>query len=175
MLRLMLLRHAKSSWNDPGLDDRQRPLSPRGEAAAPAMGKFMRRHDLVPDLVLCSPARRARDTWKLIAKAMPEAPVPSVEEAVYDFGNGGRLLEAIRRRGDKATRVLVVGHNPSIERLALRLVKDGDPDLIARMKSKYPTGALAVIDFAAEAWWDVADTEGKLVSFTRPKDVTKEK
>jgi phosphohistidine phosphatase len=175
MLRLMLLRHAKSSWTDPGLDDRQRPLSPRGEKAAPAMGTFMRRRELIPDLVLCSPARRARETWRLMAKEVPEAPVPSVEEAVYDFGNGGRLLEAVRRRGDKARSVLVVGHNPSIERLALRLVKDSDPDLVARMTHKYPTGALAVIDFAAPNWRDIGETAGKLASFTRPKDVMKEK
>jgi phosphohistidine phosphatase len=172
MLRLMLLRHAKSSWSEPGLDDRQRPLSPRGEAAAPAMGKFMREHKLVPDLVLCSPARRARDTWKLVAKEMPEAPVPSVEEAIYDFGNGGRLFETIRRRGEKAACVLVVGHNPSIERLALRLIKDGDSQLIKRIERKYPTGALCVIDFDVEAWRDIAEGTGRLVNFTRPRDAT---
>jgi phosphohistidine phosphatase len=173
MLRLMLLRHAKSSWTDPGLDDRQRTLSPRGEKAAPAMGKFMRRHKLIPDFVLCSPARRARDTWKLVAKELPEAPAPSVEEAIYDFGNGGRLLEAIRRRGDKAASLLVVGHNPSIERLALRLVKDGDTKLIERMMHKYPTGALAIIDFATDTWPKIGDVAGKLASFTRPRDIMK--
>jgi phosphohistidine phosphatase len=175
MLRLMLLRHAKSSWTDPGHDDGQRPLSPRGEKAAPAMGKFMRRHKLIPDLVLCSPARRARDTWKLLAKELPEAPAPSVEEAVYDFGNGGRLLEAIRRRGDKAASVLVVGHNPSIERLALRLTKGGDTNAIQRMTEKYPTGALAIIDFPVAAWGDIGEASGQLASFTRPRDIMKEK
>jgi phosphohistidine phosphatase len=167
----MLLRHAKSSWSDPSLDDRQRPLSPRGEAAAPAMGKYMKRHKLVPELVLCSPARRARETWKLLAKELPGAPAPAVEEAIYDFGNGGRLIETIRKRGGKAESVLVVGHNPSLERLALRLIKEGERDLVEAMGRKYPTGALAVIDFAAEAWWDVAEGEGRLVSFTRPKDL----
>jgi phosphohistidine phosphatase len=171
MLRLMLLRHAKSSWTEPGLDDRQRPLSPRGEEAAPAMGKFMQRHKLLPDLVLCSPARRARDTLKLVSKSFAKMPAPSVEEAIYDFGNGGRLLETVRRRGEKFANILVVGHNPSLERLALRLVKGGDPALIRRMERKFPTGALAIIDFPVEAWRDVGEGTGKLASFTRPKDV----
>jgi phosphohistidine phosphatase len=131
----------------------------------------MQRQKLLPDLVLCSPARRARDTLKLVSKSFAKMPAPSVEEAIYDFGNGGRLIETIRKRGGKAESVLVVGHNPSLERLALRLIKEGERDLVEAMGRKYPTGALAVIDFAAEAWWDVAEGEGRLVSFTRPKDL----
>src|ERR687890_227229 len=99
MLRLMLLRHAKSSWADPGRDDRDRPLSPRGVRAARSMGRVMRERALIPDLVLCSPARRARDTWKLAAEELKAKPRLLIEEAIYDFGNGGRLWEAVRARG----------------------------------------------------------------------------
>src|SRR6476659_2044205 len=125
MLRLMLLRHAKSSWTDPGREDRDRPLSARGIEAAPAMGAFMRKEKLVPDLVLCSPAKRARDTWKLVSETLNAAPRLLVEESIYDFGNGGRLLEALRRKCNGAKSVLLIGHNPSLERLTLRLIGKG--------------------------------------------------
>jgi phosphohistidine phosphatase len=171
MLRLMLLRHAKSSWTDPGRDDRDRPLSARGLKAAPAMGAFMRKEKLVPDLVLCSPARRARDTWKLAAEALKAAPKVIVDDAVYDFGNGGRLLDAVRHKGNGAKSVLLVGHNPSLERLALRLIGKADPDTKERIAKKYPTGALAVLEFKAADWRTIKEAEGQLVSFTRPKDV----
>jgi phosphohistidine phosphatase len=171
MLRLMLLRHAKSSWTDPGRDDRDRPLSPRGVKAAPAIGAFMRKEKLVPDLVLCSPARRARDTWTLVAETLQAAPKLIVDDAIYDFGNGGRLLDSLRHKGNSAKAVLLVGHNPSLERLALRLVGKSDQTLKDRIAKKYPTGALAVIEFKAADWKTVKDAEGHLVSFTRPKDV----
>jgi phosphohistidine phosphatase len=171
MLRLMLLRHAKSSWTDPGRDDRDRPLSPRGIKAAPAIGAYMRKEKLFPDLVLCSPARRARDTWTLAAEALKAAPKLIVDDAIYDFGNGGRLLDSLRHKGNGAKSVLLVGHNPSLERLALRLVGKSDKTLKDRIAKKYPTGALAVIDFKAADWKAVKDTEGFLISFTRPKDL----
>jgi phosphohistidine phosphatase len=171
MLRLMLLRHAKSSWTDPARDDRDRPLSARGLKAAPAIGAFMRKEKLVPDLVLCSPARRSRDTWKLAAEALKAAPKVIVDDALYDFGNGGKLLDALRHKGNEAKVVLLVGHNPSLERLALRLIGKGDKKLKDRIAKKYPTGALAVIEFKASDWKNVKDAEGELVSFTRPTDV----
>ena len=171
MLRLMLLRHAKSSWADPGLDDRDRPLSPRGSRAARSMGQFMRERALIPDLVLCSPARRARDTWKLAAEELKTKPRLLIEEAVYDFGNGGRVWQAVCARGESAPVVLVVGHNPSIERLALRLAGLEDTALRAQIERKYPTGSLVVFDFEVERWAEATETNGRLVSFTRPKDI----
>src|SRR5947209_1834046 len=171
MLRLMLLRHAKSSWTDPGRDDRDRSLSVRGQKAAPAIGAFMRKEKLIPDLVLCSPARRARDTWKLVAETLKAAPKLIVDDAIYDFGNGGKLLDSLRHKGNGAKVVLLIGHNPSLERLALRLIGKGDAGLKERIAKKYPTGALAVLEFKAADWKAIKDAEGQLVSFTRPKDV----
>jgi phosphohistidine phosphatase len=167
----MLLRHVKSSWTDPGREDRDRPLSARGIEAAPAMGAFMRKEKLVPDLVLCSPAKRARDTWKLVSETLNAAPRLLVEENIYDFGNGGRLLDALRHKCNGAKSVLLIGHNPSLERLTLRLIGKGDQSLKDRIAKKYPTGALAVIEFKAADWKRVSEGEGHLVSFTRPKDV----
>jgi phosphohistidine phosphatase len=171
VLRLLLLRHAKSSWSDPGLEDHDRRLNERGREAAPAMGAFMRKQKLIPDLVLCSPACRAHDTWTLLSEELEATPKVVVEDAIYDFGNGERVLEAVRQRGGRATSVLVVGHNPSLEELALRLIGKGDADLRRRLAEKYPTCALAVLEFETLDWRDVKGGEARLVSFTRPKDI----
>ena len=171
MLRLMLLRHAKSSWTDPGIDDMDRPLTPRGRRAAQAMGRVMAAKHLLPDLVLCSPARRARDTWKLVAEEIKTAPKLVIEDAIYDFGNGGRLIDAVRRAGGKAKTVLVVGHNPSMERSATRLVTKDSGKLKERLEKKYPSGALAVIAFELADWQGINDGAGELEHFIRPKDI----
>jgi phosphohistidine phosphatase len=167
----MLLRHAKSSWTEPGLDDMDRPLTPRGRRAAQAMGRVMAAKRLLPDLVLCSPARRARDTWKLAAEELKTAPKLIVEDAIYDFGDGGRLIEAVRRMGDGAKTVLVVGHNPAMERAAVRLAGGGGRKLRERIDRKYPTAALAVIAFDLADWTGLAEGKGELQHFIRPKDI----
>lgn len=174
MLRLMLLRHAKSSWTDPGIDDRDRPLNARGQRAAPVVGRHMAREKLVPDLALVSSARRARDTWKLASAALKAAPKTLVEDQLYDFGNGGRILDLVRSKADSATKIIIVGHNPSLERLALRLIGKGEDKLRKRIAEKYPTGALAVIDFDVQAWKDVEDGKGTLTVFVRPRDLLKD-
>lgn len=174
MLRLLLLRHAKSSWTDPGLDDHDRPLNPRGQKSAPLIGRFMRDHKFNPDLVLCSPARRARETWKLASAELRSAPRLLMEDGLYDFGNGGRILDTVRAKADTAKSILVVGHNPSIERLAQRLIGKGEAKLRKRITEKYPTGALAVISFDAKDWKDIEDGKGTLAAFVRPRDLAKE-
>jgi phosphohistidine phosphatase len=174
MLRLMLLRHAKSSSAADGLDDRERPLTRRGERAAQAMGRFMTANALLPDLVLCSPARRARDTWKLAAEEFKAAPRLIVEEPLYDFGGGDRLIDVIRAGGAKSATLLLIGHNPSIERAALRLSAKGDRRLKDRMQAKYPAGALAVIAFSIAEWTQLAGNEGELLHFIRPRDIMTE-
>jgi phosphohistidine phosphatase len=171
MLRLLLLRHAKSKWTEAGTEDRDRPLAGRGRSAAQAMGRVMRDRGLVPDLVLCSPARRARDTWECVVPELRAAPRLLVEEALYDFGNGGRVAEAIRKRGDKARSLLVVGHNPSLERLAARLAGQGEGKLRDRLEKKYPTGALAVFDVNAATWAGFEEETASLTHFIRPRDV----
>ena len=174
MLQLMLLRHAKSSWTAAGLADAARPLTGRGKAAARAMGREIAARGLKPDLVLCSPARRARDTWKIAAAQLKSSPRVLVEDAIYDFGNGGRVLSAIFAGAGPVKSVLVVGHNPSLERLAARLSVSGDARLRARIERKYPTASLAVIHFTADDWGKIADQGGELRHFIRPKDLVDE-
>ena len=171
MIELLLLRHAKSSWTDPSLDDEARPLNKRGKEAAKAMGREIAARGLVPELVICSPATRARDTWKIVSEQLEAPPRAVFDEAIYDFGNGGRLLSAVKAHGRNAKSVMVIGHNPSVERLAQRLINAGDPKLRDRLSHKYPTAALAVIRLDASSWSDIAEASGKLVHFIRPKDV----
>src|SRR6478736_5181348 len=108
--QLLLLRHAKAVIGE-GMEDFDRPLAVRGEQAAQAIGRYMAEHDLVPDLVLCSPARRTSQTWEIAARELPETEVHLVN-ALYDFGDGEALLNVIREQGGKAKRLLLVTHNP---------------------------------------------------------------
>jgi len=171
MLRLLLLRHAKSSWDDPGLGDHDRPLAARGRRAATAVGRHMAAHGLVPERVLCSGARRARDTLALVLPAMADSPEPRTRDVIY-AGDAWAILDLIRGEGGAASPLLVVGHNPALQELALGLIvpeaaKPADDDLAA----KFPTGALAVIDFAIAAWGALDWGTGRLAAFVRPRDL----
>lgn len=171
MLQLLLLRHAKSSWEDDTLDDARRPLNKRGRKAAAAMGQMMAGRGLLPELVLCSPAVRAAETWQLVSEALPLQPAVEIVEALYDFGDGSRLLKVIRDHGGASPRLLLVGHNPAIESLAIRLIGHGDPALRVRLDTKYPTGALAIMSFDISNWAELEEATGELNDFIRPRDL----
>jgi phosphohistidine phosphatase len=171
MLRLMLLRHAKSSWKEPQIADRERPLAERGRGAAPLIGRYASEHGLVPARILYSPARRARETYELFAAALDQpVPAEAVEE-LYDFGDGRALLEVARRRGGDTASLMLVGHNPSLENLARMLAVGGDADALAELRGKFPTAALAVIDCNAARWAELGPGCGKLVAFITPRGV----
>lgn len=165
--QLLLLRHAKSSRDDPALADRDRPLAPRGERAAAAMGRYVREHDLSPALVLCSSATRARQTLDGVADGLDASTDTRIESELYEASATG-LLERLRRIGDEVPSAMLVGHNPAIERLALDLGAGG-PDL-AELARKYPTGALAVLAFDG-AWADLDADGARLVAFVKPRDL----
>ncbi len=170
-LQLLLLRHAKSDWGDTSLDDADRPLAPRGEKAAKAIGQEISRLSLTPDLILCSPARRARDTLAIATAELETRPPTRIVEDLYDFGDGSGPLEVIRTQGGTAQRLMLVGHNPAFEELAKRLVGSGPADLRKALRQKYPTGALAVIGFNTSRWADIAEGKGRLKRFIRPRDL----
>lgn len=170
MKTLYLLRHAKSDWSEGGMDDFDRPLAKRGRDAAPAMGRFMKSKKLVPDLVLCSAAARAKETWDLVGRELGAGPQVKVLKGLY-MASPGRLLGALRKVPAGAKTVMLVGHNPGMEDLADRLVGSGARKAIARLAVKYPTGALAVIHFKEDSWADLAEGSGKLARFMRPKDL----
>jgi phosphohistidine phosphatase len=162
--QLLLLRHAKSSHDDPELTDHDRPLAPRGKRASAAMAAYMRDHDLAPALVLCSSAIRARQTLDGVTAGLGDPDV-QIESELYEASADG-LLERLRRLGDEVPSAMLIGHNPAIERLALDLAASG-PDL-ADLARKYPTGALAVLGFDG-AWGDLDADGARLVAFVKPR------
>jgi phosphohistidine phosphatase len=172
MLTLMLLRHAKSSWAEAGAADIDRPLNTRGQGAALAMGRHIISHGLTPQLVLCSPAKRARDTWNIVAAELKTVPTIQIESDIYDFGDGTALMELLRHKGGNVPSIMMVGHSPSIAGLAQKLVGKGENRLRRLLDEKYPTATLAVINFDHVEWDKLSDGAGTLVNFVRPKDVS---
>ncbi|MFJ7590593.1 SixA phosphatase family protein [Streptomyces sp. NPDC097617] len=140
---LVILRHAKSAWPQ-GVPDRERPLGPRGLRDAPAAGRLLAQAALLPDLVLCSPARRTRQTWELAAAELPGQPPVRFAPRLYG-ADAEDLLDAVRDTPAEVARLLLIGHNPGLQELILLLVGEApDPDL-DRIETKFPTSAVAVL------------------------------
>lgn len=171
MRTLLLLRHAKSGWDDPCLADFDRPLAPRGESAAMRMGRELADRGWLPDLALVSPAARTRQTWTLASAELPRKPPAEFPEALYE-ASADRILDLIRKASDTANTLLVLGHNPGLEDLARRLARtEPGAEALLRLHAKFPTGALA--RFAFEGGWRALQTgSGRLTDFIRPKDLT---
>lgn len=170
---LLLLRHAKSDWDDPNLSDHDRPLAARGRLAAPKMARHIARTDVLPDLVLCSTAVRARQTLDLIRPALPAGP-RLYEPELYTF-EASALLQRLQQCPADARTVMVVGHNPALESLALRLCsgqKEGKKDHpLHRLRHKFPTAALATLALPCP-WSELVEGVGRVVDFVRPKDLS---
>lgn len=175
MLRLWLLRHAKSAWDDPDLDDFARPLSPRGKKACRALARHMAERSLQPDLVLCSPATRTRQTWERLEKRlaadqpprMPGEPRTRFEPSLY-MADSSTLLALVRATPAAIRELLVIGHNPGLEEFAASLSGASAGDALDRLQQKYPTGGLAELTFTAKSWAQVAPKGGFLASFVVP-------
>ena len=170
MLTLSLLRHAKSSWKNPGLPDMERPLSTRGMNDAPLMGCAMTERGIDPELVLCSSARRTVDTLALVLPELKVEPQVSYEDGLY-HATPEEMLKMLRAIQPGASRVLIVGHNPEIETFATDLIGSGPKHMRDRLREKYPTAALAVINFTAGLWSSVDVNSGSLSLFLTPKEL----
>jgi phosphohistidine phosphatase len=168
--RILLLRHAKSAWDESGLDDFERPLAARGRRAAAVMGVYLRDEGLVPDLVLCSGARRAVETWEVAAHELARAPAVEHDPALY-MASAERLLKRVRKLPTAVKSVLLVGHEGGVDVLARRLVGDGAAPLRKRLGEKYPTAALAVIAVELDDWAALAERSGTITRFAAPKDL----
>lgn len=166
MLRLLLLRHAKSDWSRPGLPDHDRALARRGLRDAPRLGRFLRDAGLVPEVALVSTARRARDTARL-ALDSAGAPPETVRLLPDLYGSGrDRILRIVREQGGSASPLLVVAHNPGLEDLVSRLAFDYRP---------FPTAALAVVSVPAPSWPEFGPTgEATVEQVVRPRDLPAE-
>lgn len=170
MPRLLLLRHAKSSWDDPEIDDFDRPLNTRGRRSAPLMGRHCAQHSLLPQTILCSSARRTRETLAGIIPYFEEDLTIRTTRDLYMTSQDAHI-ELIRSHGDTARTLMVIGHNPTLRDLAITLVGSGNPALRAELDEKFPTAAVAVIDFDARNWVDIAAGGGRLVAFFRPREL----
>lgn len=168
MLTLSLLRHAKSNWDDAALEDFERPLAKRGENAAPRIGAYMAEHGLAPQLILCSPAVRARQTLDLMLPHLAGGPTVVYEDNFY-LAAPSVLLARLRRVDAKLDHVMIVGHDPGMQALAVDLSGEGEPEMLQAVARKFPTAALAVIRFKARAWAKAGPGSGRLELFMTPK------
>jgi phosphohistidine phosphatase len=169
--RLYVLRHAKSSWDDPGLDDHERPLAPRGRRAAKVMGKYVREHHIHPARVLCSTSRRTRETLEGVAPGGE-----TMFESELYAASAEDVLERLRRVPEEVESVMVIGHNPAMQILVLRLAVGGasapDGRDLEAIAQKFPTGALATLTFD-RSWSELAPGCADLAGYARPKAIAR--
>ena len=168
MKTLLLLRHAKSGWDDPVARDFDRPLNPKGQRAAIAMGKHMKSLGLEFDLVAASPAVRVVETLAQVGSGYGSDLAPAWDKRIY-LASSATLLDLLHDFSDEAGTALMVGHNPGLEELVLRLVPGGP--LRGDVEEKFPTASLAEIEFHVERWQDVEPGAGELTRFIRPRDL----
>lgn len=169
---LCLLRHAKSSWADPALDDFDRPLNQRGRTSMALLGLYIDEKKIRPDGILCSSAQRTRETLGLLLPWLRGDASMRIERVLY-LASADELLSRIRQVEDGVSCLLMIGHNPGLEELAGRLAGGGDIFASTAMQEKFPTAALAVLDFDAARWADIEPGKGALRAFATPKLLTR--
>ncbi len=170
MKRLYLLRHAKSSWKHPGLDDVERPLKRRGIEACALLAAYMRRQRIVPDLVLCSPARRARDTLELVWRHLGVEFAVEFDASLY-MASADEILAVVRGTDRGVGSLMVVGHNPGLADLARRLGREGETAGVLSLRRKVPTAALASLELACDNWADAGPEQARLAAFVTPGEL----
>jgi phosphohistidine phosphatase len=168
--RLILLRHAKSAW--PDVADHDRPLAGRGRRAAPAAGRWLRESGHVPDLVLCSTARRARETWQLAQEELGAHPRTTFEPRVYG-ASAAELLDLARETPSSIRTLMIVGHEPTMSDLTVELAGDGRGSALDRVRAKFPTAAIAILAFVGR-WPELAAGKARLAEFIVPGDLRTE-
>jgi phosphohistidine phosphatase len=172
MRQLILLRHAKSSWDDPRLPDRERPLSARGVRSAVLVQRALRERGLTPDLILASPARRVQQTLEAL-EPWDEMPLIDTHEALY-LASAQQLYTVLHGVAETVRSVLLIAHNPGLQELAVSLMgasADLDPQApLRRMTEAFPTAAIAEFTIPGP-WWQLAPGGGRLLHFTTPRDL----
>ena len=172
MKTLLLMRHAKSALGEPGLSDRDRPLNRRGEQAAQLMAGHLLAQAPLPDLILCSTATRTRQTLAaLVARLSPPAPPIALEHGLY-LASEDVLLKRLRELPATVGTVLMIGHNDGMWQAAEALAGNGKATLLAALREKFPTGALATLQVDIERWAELRAGAATLVAFACPRDLT---
>lgn len=170
MMRLLLLRHAKSSWDVAGQADFDRALATRGRRAATMIGEHLSAHRLIPDRILCSAARRTRETLIGVLPMIATDVDIRITRDLYEVGPEV-YLDTIAALGGGARTLLLIGHNPAVQETALELIGSGNPALIEEIAGKFPTAGLAVVDFDIHKWSELRPKTGRVVAFFRPREL----
>jgi phosphohistidine phosphatase len=169
MKTLLLMRHAKSSWADAAVTDHDRPLAPRGARAAKQIAAHLVSDGIRPDLVLCSSASRAQETLDALLPALDDSTDMRIERVLYG-ADAATILRRLRDVDPSVASVMVIGHNPGLELLAIDLAGDGEPTALAKLRTKFPTGALATLDFDSD--WDRLSSGGAhLMRLVLPREL----
>ena len=164
---IYLLRHAKSSWDEPELLDHQRPLAKRGRKAVALLRDHFHRSGVAPDLVLCSSAVRATQTLEGVREGLPPGARVEIDSELY-AASAASLLGRLQRLPEEVGSVMLVGHNPEIEDLATELSGGGDPDALSALEAKYPTGGFATLAFEG-SWAQLGPEGATLEAFEVPR------
>jgi phosphohistidine phosphatase len=165
---VILLRHGKSSWSDSTLADIDRPLAPRGERASKKIAKYMQRKKVRPALVLCSPSVRTRQTLEAIQPSLGESCPVELVPQLY-AASERELLERLQALPDSVSSVMLIGHNPGLQDLALGLASRGAD--LRQLEEKFPTGALATLVVHRESWAALSPGDAELVDYVVPRQL----
>ncbi len=165
--RIVVVRHAKSSWDDPAVADHDRPLAPRGRKAVQRLRDHLVQLALRPDLVLCSSSRRTRETLEGIRPALGRHADVQIERDLY-AADVQHLLDRLRGLDDQVTCVVLIGHNPGVGDLTELLIGHGDPTARQQATGKFPTAAVAVLSFTGE-WSELQPASATIDSYWQPR------
>jgi phosphohistidine phosphatase len=164
----MLLRHAKSEWANSGGGDHERPLNARGRDAAPKIGAYLFRAKIFPDLVLCSTAQRTRQTCELVTASFDKTPAIRFRDQLY-LAEPEAIIGIVRETPDEVRALMIIGHNPGVHQAAADLTGSGSAEARELLAAKFPTAALAILDFATDDWAGIGLHAGKLDCFVTPR------
>jgi len=172
MTRLILLRHAKSSWSDPALADHDRPLNARGRHAAKQMADALIKRNYLPETIICSTALRARKTLAPLLQLLDGTVQLTITRALYDAQaeHYPKIIAAAAQKADSPKTMLLIGHNFAIQDAALLLAKGDDTQAFQALKNKFPSGAAAILDFETNLT-EVSANSARLVDYLRPRDL----
>ena len=169
MLKLIILRHAKSSWSEPGQSDFERALNSRGMADLPKIANALEKRGHVPDTIYCSPAKRTKLTMEGILIHWNQKPSIHFDRDMY-IGGTSAYLAAIRQHKSNDV-LMLVGHNPTCHSLVVSLAGHGEAGALSAVATKYPTGTASILQFDVENWLEVSPGNGHLIDFLMPKQL----
>ena len=170
MKTIFLLRHAKSNWDNTKLEDFDRPLAIRGIKSCKKIGKFLKKKKLVPDIVYCSTAVRAKQTWNLLNRIVEKKKNIIYEDQLY-MANSSIFMNFVKKTDDNFKTLMIVSHNPGIENFAVELIKNKESNFYKDINLKYPTGGIAIINFKLKHWSKINYETGDIYEFIKPREL----